>query len=169
MGSRHSEYTIKKGFHASTPFGFKPLIRSVQGNAYFDKAFASYELIPANEQGDWNKLTGITFNPLVRNSNAIMIGWRYFEGKFQFCPYFNYDGGKIIFPKPEEIITFKGDSGNLYFSVDYNKIRIKSDQQEVITMVPSQVKPNYLTSSRVQPWFGGNMAAPKDIKIMLWI
>jgi|DEB0MinimDraft_10_1074344.scaffolds.fasta_scaffold121369_2 hypothetical protein len=65
----------------------------VIGSIRFTKE-SIYETTNPFNQADWNKGGGLSHS-IVPNKNAVMIGWRYYKGKFQAIPYINKDGQNI--------------------------------------------------------------------------
>jgi len=165
------KYTHKKRDHSSSPFTPKPWIKKVQGSFSFTTT-AKYQTIDPINQADWNKLCGISFNPLKPNQDAIMIAWRYntVTGYIEIAPYFNA-GGAIINPdtnyKKEiiNIIPFE----TIEFWIDFWGINYKEIDSNVWHQVPvpRTVRTNKWTSFFIQPWFGGDEPAPQDIDINL--
>lgn len=159
-------YQIDKGDHFSLPRTPKFFLREITGWFYLDQ-LAEYDL-KSVDQGDWNKLTGISFNPLKPDSNAIMVGWRYSTEKkcFQVAPYFNVNSARIQPKDPEQVINV-GHGKIVDFRLDYSGMNFRYQYENYKFFKPSDLKTNYWSSFRIQPWFGGNMAAPNNIKLFL--
>lgn len=149
-----------KGFHISYPFTPKFLIREVSG-CYMFSHESRYILDDNNDQYDWNKLAGISFTPVTPNKNAIMVGWRYNPkyDAFEVSPYFNVNFGKIMAETNQIVRVNPGEL--FYITINYRSVKING----LITDVPLNLKPNYWTSMKVMPWFGGNRTAPKDLTV----
>lgn len=156
------EIIHKKGEHSSSPILYKPWVRRLSGSIYFTEE-SKYNL-GSVDQYDWNKVTGISFNPLKPNENAIMIAWRYNPSSdyFEVGPYFNIAGTNLA-PDTKFIKVRIGESVGFYLDYDYAQVTGKID---VKTSTYFGKHP-FLTSFRIQPWFGGNMATPSLIKYHL--
>lgn len=154
--------------HSSVPFTPKCWIKSIKGRFEFtSKSIYNFDNI---DQFDWNKLCGISWNPFQPNQNALMLGWRYRPDikKFEVCPYINYNGRNIPYELPEQILTFEiRDLGE--FFIDKEEISFRNCEQKgkVSIKVPPGVSGHWLTSFRVQPWFGGNNVAPNQVELNL--
>ncbi len=66
-------------------------VTKVSGNAMLTEN-TIYDLHNV-DQYDWNKLTGISFNILRPDQNALMVAWRYnvTRQQFEIAPYYNVD------------------------------------------------------------------------------
>jgi len=165
------KYIHKTNRHDSLPFTPKIWVNSVSGSAWFTVE-SKYD-IGYPDQADWNKLCGISFNPIKPNQNAIMIAWRYNQNLkiFQIAPYFNVSG-EILSPEryyPNQIIDAT-QFEMIQFVINYDEIKYRIpdiSSKWVVTKVPSGLKTNKFTSFRVQPWFGGNRTPNQDISIIL--
>jgi len=159
-------YEIQKNAHFSTPRTPKAFVRQVNGTAAFIDA--EYKL-PANDQLDWNKLTGISFNPLNPSRNAIMIGWRWNPTieKVQLCAYFNVNGTNQ-YPENSNTPLINVGLGQLVsFEINYERVIIRTLTEKIIVGVPREMWKSFITSFRIQPYFGGNQSATSLIKIAL--
>lgn len=153
--------TIYKGTHFAIPNPWRLWLREVSGNATFIENSA-YDL-KDEDQYDWNKLTGITWTPLMPNYDAAMVVWRYnlSDGRFEVGPFFN-DATAFVFPTRDEIISVPvGETFG--FFVDYDGITITYDGSTVRKARPEDITPNFLTSAKITGWFGGSEVAPKTV------
>ncbi len=159
-------FKFKENSHFSTPRCPKFFLRSINGSVKFTNCV--YQL-DKGDQYDWNKLTGISFNPLNPAQNAIMVGWRWNPtiNKVQVCAYFNVNGtivspeivlGPILNANPTDLVNFE---------INYNKVTIWVGNEKIEVDVPKALKKSYLTSFRIQPYFGGNRPAPNDLELNL--
>ena len=111
-------YKIKKGNHAAKPSIIRLRHKPAKA-AYTVRFINGAYLIPGEDQEDWNKLWGLSFNLLTNHKDSVMIGWRYNHGtrKTEFNAYCHIDG-KTIYSPP----IFEAPVGeNVYTSiyVDY--------------------------------------------------
>ena len=157
-------FYFEKGSHFSSPRIPKFFVRRLWGWAAFDEK-AVYDIGP--EQDDWNKLTGISFNPLKPDKNALMVAWRWNPKLtlFEVAPYIN-DDSKKIFPLESEILRLKFNQG-FRFVVEYEKIVIIREESNIVIRKTAAIKTNYLTSFRIQPYFGGNSVAPRNLSVQM--
>ncbi|WP_167100792.1 hypothetical protein [Mycobacterium sp. DL592] len=119
------------------------------------------------DQYDWNKLTGISFNILRPDQNALMVAWRYNVNakQFEIAPYYNVDLARIL-PTQSEIIPVP--IGQTFtFSVDYNGITVSYANSSVFKPIPADLHPNQLTAFRVQTWFGGTSLPPRSLTLYM--
>jgi hypothetical protein len=153
------KYTIEKNRHFSLPRTPKFLVRKVEGTFSFTNSV--YNLV-GDDQYDWNKLTGISFNPLQPDQNAIMIGWRWNKTteKFEVGPYYNIDGSNVA---PDHIFTSFSENQKIKFKITYDTVIIGSIQYKV----PDNLNTRYWSSFRIQPFFGGNKPAPETLILEL--
>ena len=158
-------YKIPKGSNFSTPRTPKILVREVAGQCRF--ILGDYTLNPS-DQKDWNKLTGISFNMLMPNRNAAMVGWRWnpVTDKIELSAYFNVNGQNLYAENMGYPIVSVGLGEWFGFIVDYNRVTIqKLNSAPVTVYCPKDLKATWLTSFRIQPYFGGNNPASENIEL----
>jgi len=148
------------------PFSFprRPafFVKTVTGSAMFTEN-SIYDLHSV-DQYDWNKLTGISFNFLRPDKNALMVAWRYnvADNDFEIAPYFNVNLARILPNEQTEVIKVPiGQSFD--FTVDYSGITLTDGNQTVFKPIPADLPTNQLTAFRVQPWFGGTSQPPNTL------
>jgi hypothetical protein len=163
-------FTIRKGWHFSLPRRPSFFVSNVFAWGRFTED-TTYVLEGA-DQHDWNKLTGISFNPFKPNQNAIMVAWRYDVERniFQIAPYFNANGNKIL-PKEEEIVDVKiAQNFAVFVSNHYVVMYLEERYRKFscnVFKVPKELETTKGISFRVQPYFGGNKKSPTVIKLEL--
>ena len=159
--SRGRLTTIYKGTHFTIPNPWRLWLTEVAGDATFT-ADSRYDL-GDSDQYDWNKLTGITWTPLLPNYDAAMVVWRYNldNGLYEVGPFFN-DATAFVFPTRDEIISVPVDQ-TFGFYVDYDGITITYGDTVVRKARPEDITPNFWTSAKITGWFGGNRVAPKTV------
>lgn len=161
-------YTIPKDSHNSIPF--TPSVWNKKISGYFAFLESSKYNLGNSDQYDWNKLCGISWNPLNPNQNATMVAWRYIPWlkKFQVCPYINKSGTIIAYE--DNIVEFDTEEVGK-FVIDkwgINVVNASSTKQNWVRIpIPSGVVGSWLTAFRIQPWFGGNQVSPNEIKLIL--
>lgn len=152
------------------PFSFPRMpaffVKNVTGSAMFTEK-SIYDL-QSVDQYDWNKLTGISFNLLRPDKNALMVAWRYnvAENVFEIAPYYNVDFARKLPNEPTEVIKVPiGQSFN--FAIDYSGITLTYGNQTVTKFIPADLPTNQLTAFRIQPWFGGTSLPPNTLSLYL--
>lgn len=162
-------FKINQNEHRSKPLILRPLVKKITGTATFPEPF--YDL-GDNDQFDWNKLIGISFNPLKPDQNAIMIAWRYNldTNKVAVGPYFNVNSERITPEKlqPTQKYWFEIHKEiPIKFEITYKEIKFWNSVtgQFMIVPTPSNLKTKWFTSFLVQPWFGGNRTPSNEIFI----
>ncbi len=159
------EFKIKKGTHYALPFSERPWVKKINAVVTFSEE-SKYSLDHTN-QGDWNKLTGISFNRLNPTKNAILIGWRYnpTEDVFEVAPYLNINGRHVAADSTSNNweISKSRIEESVWIYIGYDKIQINNWTLNV----SGYLKTNFLTSYRIQPWFGGDSSSPHDIEFNL--
>jgi hypothetical protein len=165
------EFSIEKGDHMSWPRKLKMWPSRVEGTCYFTQE-SQYEL-GDEDQLDWNKLTGISRDILNPDRNAAMIGWRYdpVTHLFDVAPYYNYNGAKMM-ALPTEILRVSPFQQVHFLIETTGRILLEVGKFQAgvpYAKVEKRVSMRLagLSSFRVQPWFGGNEAAPSRIKLHL--
>lgn len=162
---KFTKVTIFKGIPFSLPRQTRILVKQVSGQAIFTDR-SVYDLNTV-DQLDWNKLSGITFTPLRPDTDAIMVAWRYnlSTKEFEIAPYYNVDRARIL-PKKDEIISVPIGS-TFDFAVDYRGITLRYGDRVVYKPAPAGLEPNFWTSVRISPWFGGTTLPPKTLWFLL--
>jgi hypothetical protein len=154
-----------KGFPLALPPQLVFFVKQVAGKATFTEN-SVYDLHNV-DQYDWNKLTGISFNFLHHDDNAIMIAWRYNVDTqmFEIGPYYNMDFARIM-PTDDEIISVPLGA-TFTFDADYNGITLQYGDTLVYKPIPEGLHPNQLSAFRINSWFGGTSLPPKTISYFM--
>lgn len=163
------KYTFKKGKRKLKPR--EPLqiwqpgkFESVEYTVRFDETIR-YSL-PGEEQEDWLKGGGVSFNLFTNHKNSTMWGFRYnpkFD-KVELNAYAHIDGntyytkwlvdlainetGKI------KIYPGEGDIWITHFITDAKEVKIP-------WLIPNKA----LFYRRIKAWFGGTLPAPQDVNM----
>lgn len=164
-------YTVQKGKHSFTPFELDLSFGS-KFEYEFSFIYESIYDLKDNDQLDWNKLCGVTMS-LIPNKQAAMIGWRYnvAEDLFEVLPYINEDGNNINLEllgtyKPIKVSKSQYCKASITFdkNVCTFKININGVDQPIYSYIFKKVPK---LKRQINPWFGGNKSAPKQISIYL--
>ncbi len=128
---------------------------------------SKYWLHTADQQ-DWNKLFGISFT-ISPHRNSARYGWRYNPeiNKFQLCAYCYLNGESIMEPLCDLQVNHVYLCHIIITNEDYLfRVYRRHDMAVMCSTAISKghrKKNGYLLG----PYFGGNNAAPDDIKIQL--
>lgn len=154
-----------KNFPLALPPQLVFFVKQVAGKATFTE-HSVYDLHNV-DQYDWNKLTGISFNFLHHDDNAIMIAWRYNVDTqmFEIGPYYNMDFARIM-PTEDEIISVPMGA-TFTFDADYHGITLQYGDTVVYKPIPEGLHPNQLSAFRINSWFGGTSLPPKTISYFM--
>ncbi|TPG33553.1 hypothetical protein EAH80_14815 [Mycobacterium hodleri] len=161
-----NKFVIFKNIPFSFPRTPAFFVKNVTGSAMFTEK-SIYDL-QSVDQYDWNKLTGISFNFLRPDQNALMVAWRYNvnDNDFEIAPYYNVDLARILPNDQTEVI--KMPIGEPFdFTVDYTGITLTYEDQSVFKPIPANLPTNQLTAFRIQPWFGGTSLPPNTLSLYL--
>lgn len=153
-------YTIKKGQHSSNAPVKLLTSTTMRFQAIFD-ASAIYETSKKENQGDINKLYGMSDCRSDHHSNSARFGWRWFNGKLEVHAYTYLN---------------KARQSKLVSTIDLNKaytyeIQLK-DNKYVFLLDGQQVElPRHCNGTgegyQLYPYFGGDEPAPHDIVIAI--
>lgn len=165
IGRKFMKVVIFKGLPFSLPRQTRIFVKHVSGQAIFTDC-SVYDLNNV-DQLDWNKLSGITFTPLRPDTDAIMVAWRYnvSTNEFEIAPYYNVDRARIL-PTKDEIISVPIGS-TFDFDVDYQGVTLTYGDKVVYKPAPAGLTPNFWTSVRISPWFGGTSLPPRTLSLFL--
>jgi len=148
--------------HPSFPFRFK----KTRQNRFilhvkFDKScFYDHG---NNDQKDWNKLWGYKTKYFKPMYNSFMVGWRAnnVTGRIEINAYGHNKGDRQMSQVLQE--CFPNQWYELDITVHADKVVFKTDEH-----VTREVKGNYRGKKyRINPWFGGNLPAPKYMKLQI--
>ena len=157
----------EKGSHTSTPFLAKIWLTA----PCFSKAFSFTDSCKYNLNGedqlDWNKLTGISFNLIDARQNTVMCGWRYNIEKdnFELCAYYHISGS---FNPPQKAICSVKSGERFEVNIKFNKANksvafeiVKADER----FTENSNFEKFGICRQVNTWFGGNNPSPCDMHI----
>lgn len=180
------ELVIKEGKHRSKPYD---LTWNDNVNVAYRWQFTEscqYDL-EDNDQCDWNKLTGFSFNFKTNHKNSLLIGWRWdLAGYWWVSPYYHLDGhvkwadascsgqeieDLTVDPNLVPLAIYPGQEFETHFT-------IRSDLKVCIVtiIVPETGSTTYFelalpeddsfgNTREIYPWFGGNETAPHEMTI----
>ena len=154
-------YLIPKGQHSAKSRALKVAKKSrIRFEASFDNS-AIYTTSNSNNQGDINKLYGISDCGSEHQTNSARFGWRWYKGRLEIHAY-TYNN-KVR--QSELIGTVEPGQQATY------ELRLE-DKQYVFLLNDKKVTlPRGCTGEsngyQLYPYFGGDETAPHDIKITI--
>jgi hypothetical protein len=157
------DFTISKGDHYSTPRKVGLVWNdSIRFKALFDSS-AEYEL-GEGDQKDTNKLFGASDCSSIHTENSARFGWRWNAGNVQIMALVHKGVKLNILPVGEAEI------GVPY---DY-EIKLSDDHWSYLftfrgntVSIPRGCSSSEMRGYNLYPYFGGNKAAPHDIRIKI--
>jgi hypothetical protein len=129
-----------------------------------------YEL-PIEDQCDWNKLHGVSWEILNNHEDALMVAWRWCRGGFfELAPYIHDDGvtiwaGGYCNPNANELPVAKVLPGDVFTTrlilaqEGWATVEIRTPGGSVTYRHFYGVEPDN-RYREIGPWFGGNREAP---------
>lgn len=152
-------YTIKKDSHYATS---NPFMFSTNNIVQFEATFnptAIYQTLDAENQGDINKLYGVSDCYSAHHTNSARFGWRWYGNRLEIHAYAYVNGTR----QSVYIGDVELDKASTY------KLELK-DELYVFTLDDKQVTlPRACSGSgsgyKLYPYFGGDETAPHDITI----
>lgn len=155
-------YTIPKGQHSSGNSTFKSRITSsMRFEVVFDKS-AIYDIEGSGNQGDINKLYGMSDCGSHHQTNSARFGWRWFEGNLEIWAYV-YHGGTRAYKKISTIAIDTAQQYELLLDGNDYVFRVNGVGEVVLPRGCSGTGVGY----QLYPYFGGNEVAPHDISIKI--
>jgi hypothetical protein len=157
------EYLIRKGGQSSTPSVFKVYDnqQEIRFIVRFDST-ARYKTIDPGNQHDINKLYGFADNDRPHQFYSARIGWRWLDERLELHAYVYNDSSRItrllttVTLQRDITCTIKVNGKQYLFTVD-----------GVTTTMPRSATSPGALGYRLFPYFGGNEAAPQDIRIKI--
>ncbi|MBT1695655.1 hypothetical protein KK083_02125 [Fulvivirgaceae bacterium PWU4] len=154
-------YTIPAGNHSATHgVHFVEQAERISFTASFDSS-AIYKTVNANNQGDINKLYGLSDHGSQHQENSARFGWRWYEGKLEIWAYAYNNGERklalVDSMKLNQSATFEISFGeNVYVFKVGNK-----------TVQLPRACSGKASGYRLYPYFGGDETAPHNITIQI--
>lgn len=156
------KYVIPKGAHFATANPYKAVeCAGMKFTVRFDSSCIYQTKSPQN-QGDINKLYGFADNEARHHQFSARIGWRWSDGALRLFGYVYNNGVRAskelaIVPIGKVVqCALKVEGASYLFSVD-----------EKTETLPRQSKTALAKGYQLYPYFGGDEAAPHEVRI--WI
>ena len=154
-------YVIPKGAHSAQTRALKSTKKSrIRFEASFDNS-AIYTTSKANNQGDINKLYGISDCGSEHQTNSARFGWRWYKDRLEIHAYTYKNkvrqSALIGTVEPGQKATYE--------------IRLEDEQYVFLLNDKKVTLPRACTGEangyQLYPYFGGDEPAPHDIKITI--
>ena len=154
------KFVIKKGEqHAKLSYQ-ESAIDNLKFRALFDSS-AVYKTIKAENQGDINKLYGVSDCGSFHHTNSARFGWRWYNNQLEIWAY-TYINGERKSSFVDTVALDKFYTYQIRFS-DNKYIFILNEKEVEMPRACSGTTKGY----KLFPYFGGDESAPHDISI--WI
>jgi hypothetical protein len=154
-------YTIKQGGHYADRNAYKKLsLNQLRFAVTFDSTAIYTTIDPAN-QGDINKLYGLSDCGSDHHTNSARFGWRWFNGKLELLAYtyINQERksayiGEVTLGKAT-VCEIKLEDDKYVFTADGKSVSLQR--------ACNGIGEGY----QLYPYFGGDEVAPHEIKIAI--
>lgn len=154
------KYVIQEGEHHST-LSFESIeLDSLKFKVLFDSS-AIYQTLERENQGDLNKLYGLSDCNSYHHTNSARFAWRWYQDKLEIWAY-TYLNGERQFQFIENVSLDKFYECEIVFTDKKYLFRLNDKIVEMPRSCSAKA-----VGYKLFPYFGGDEAAPKDIRI--WI
>ena len=166
-------YTIKTGNHSASGLHFGVHF-GIKGQSY--KVNFSKECLyaPLDWENDYNKLCGWSYG--MHHANSIRIGWRpfmplgssilhYTPTSIELCIYVYENHTRRLSEKTLVVNVERGYTLDLKYITETNTVLLNVPELGNSTSMDYVSKP--FLGYRLYPFFGGNIASPKNMTIEL--
>ncbi|WP_241738888.1 hypothetical protein [Pontibacter beigongshangensis] len=153
-------YTIRKNEHNSANKIRKLATSTLRFEAVFDSS-AVYETVDPANQADINKLYGLSDCGSLHQQNSARFGWRWYNNRLEIHAYtYNNSTRKSVFIAAVElgkpfVYELALKDGSYVFTVDEKQVSVP------------RACSGLMDSYQLYPYFGGDEAAPHEIKIRI--
>lgn len=156
------EYIIKSGEHYSNHNPFTPFVKQkIQFQVKFDST-AIYTLSNPSNQADINKLYGFADNNSQHHEFSARFGWRYYNQQLSLHAYIYNQSVRST--KQLAVIQLQ----QVYdCSITVTPDTYIFNLNGVNTVMPRLSKTPVASGYKLYPYFGGDEAAPHDIRIFI--
>lgn len=170
-------FEVKKGKHDFWPVEFRSIWRLrnfglLRYEVVFDKS-CEY-ILPGEDQGDFNKGGGVSFDAFSNTKNAALWGWRHTPGAgIDLTGYFHENGERQI-GIPEQLVAMTVQPGErvfievwrAFFTWKVTFVRLNADGEGIAFAEHERTfKRSFALGYRVGLWFGGNQPAPQGMQV----
>ena len=166
-------WTVKRGRHKFWPskgLGL-PKVRQRPTIFYYNVNLSesAIYLLDGNDQLDWNKGAGVSFNLFTNHKNSWMWAWRYNPETNKFeVTYYIHDGNEIYKGDTEFVEVDPGQDFVVMMSKHDNTYHCAIQVGNIIKHLCVKYKGKHKRLGReINPWFGGNRKAPNKISFYM--
>lgn len=157
-GTHSKQYIIKQGQHSSTHSVSKATIAHLKFKATFDSS-AIYTTVDKSNQGDINKLYGISDCNSPHHENSARFGWRWMDDNLEIYAY-TYINGERNFKYITSVSFDKEFTYELNLAPEQYVFTVNG-----VTVTMERHCAGTASGYRLYPYFGGDETAPHDITI----
>lgn len=164
--NRHYSIRINRPFPSEFKFAIAPS-RTLRFTTIFAEG-CKYESENSDVTGDINKLYGINFG-INWHRDSVRIGWRYNANLKVIELYlYSYVNGKREFSHLVNVQTYEAIHITMFHVRKVNKVvvEVKTEDGSWTTDAVKGIKDSWI-KFKLFPYFGGNMPAPNDMKILI--
>jgi len=152
-------YKIPQGSHYSDQSDYETFqINSLHFKFKFDSS-AIYTTQDPKNQGDINKLFGLSDCNDFHHKNSARFGWRWYDKKLELWAYGYHDGNREY-----QLIDTVALYQNYTASIEFKDQQYQFIFEDKIIKLPRSCD-SVATGYKLYPYFGGEETAPHDITI----
>lgn len=155
-----TKYVIREGEQHATLSYQSVAVEKLKFKALFDSS-AIYQTALATNQGDINKLYGISDCESYHHTNSARFGWRWYKDKLEVWAY-TYINGERKFALMDTVGLETFNEYEIEFRENKYVFRLNDKKLEMPRACVATAK-----GYKLFPYFGGDEVAPQDISI--WI
>ncbi|MBT1695651.1 hypothetical protein KK083_02105 [Fulvivirgaceae bacterium PWU4] len=153
-------YVIPAGAHYSSQSAFQQLdVTSIRFSARFNNS-AMYQTVDKENQGDINKLYGISDCNTAHQVNSARFGWRWYNNVLEIWAYtYNEGTSKYTFVSKVPLNTYS--TYEIGFTDNAYTFQVNGGARVSLPRHCAQQAHGY----KLYPYFGGDETAPHEITI----
>jgi hypothetical protein len=154
-------YVIPSGEHYARQSAYRALkVSTIKFSAQFDNS-AIYKTVDEKNQGDINKLYGVSDCNTPHQTNSARFGWRWYNNKLEIWAYAYVNTER----KSTFITAVALNSSNVY-ELSFTNSSYIFKVNDVAVTLPRSCQ-NEADGYKLYPYFGGDEPAPHEIKIRI--
>jgi hypothetical protein len=155
-------YTLKKGEHYADINGYKTV--DAGELAFFVKfdSSAIYETVDPANQFDINKLYGFSDNNAMHHQFSARFGWRWSDKALRLFAYV-YNNGVVVSRELTTLAIGTEAHCSIKVTPEHYLFTVAGETHQL----PRKSTTTRGTGYRLYPYFGGDEAAPHDIRIYI--
>ncbi|HYE55491.1 MAG TPA: hypothetical protein VD996_11630 [Chitinophagaceae bacterium] len=162
MTPGYTRYIIPGGSHYASENTYRALrLKKLTFNTIFDSS-CIYNIQVKENAGDINKLYGFSDCNTAHHENSARFGWRWFNDELQIFAY-GYAGGTRHWKQMGAIPIGTAVTMSIALEQRHYVFELNGKTERL----PRNCAAEYAEGYRLYPYFGGDEAAPHEIRI--WI